>query len=82
MSLELPPEVGIEEEKLIISVARGAIANCPCYGHLCSYCKDAKRLLGMCGVRHHHVRGEDIDRCEDCGRDLRDSIHLRVGERP
>ena len=79
---ELPPEVSIVQEKLIISVANTAIRNCPCYMHLCSRCKEAKTLLGMCGVRHYFVACEDRDRCEDCGRDLRDLIHLRPGERP
>ena len=78
----LPSEVTLAQEKLIISVARSAISGCPCYGHLCSTCKDAKRLLGICGVRHFHICGEEGDRCEDCGFDLRDSIHLREGERP
>ena len=72
----LSSEVTVEQEKLIIAVAKRCISLCSCYGHLCGYCKDAKMLLGICGVKHHHVRGEDVDKCEDCGRDLRDSIHF------
>jgi hypothetical protein len=41
--------VTVEQEKIIASVARAAIRNCPCYGHLCGYCEDAITVLKMCG---------------------------------
>jgi len=31
---------------------------------------------------HYHRRLEDTDACADCGLDLRDDIHCRVGEMP
>lgn len=31
-------------------------------------------------IRHRHVNNGSDDACKDCGKDLRDEIHFRVGE--
>ncbi len=31
-------------------------------------------------ARHTHVNNGTDDACKECGKDLRDEIHLRVGE--
>ena len=49
----LPPEVTLAQEKLIVTVAQNAIRGCPCYGHLCDRCSEAKFLLAVCGVSPH-----------------------------
>lgn len=39
-----------------------------------------KDLLAMTGDRHRHMKSIGSDSCLICGLDLRDPIHLRVGE--
>ena len=44
---------------------------------------EPRRLDGLPPLaRHHHVAGDgkDIDTCKACGHDIRNEVHLRVGE--
>ena len=38
------------------------------------------RLRAIAGERHRHVRSLQGDLCDWCLHDLRDGVHLRVGE--
>jgi len=61
---------------VIQQVAKASIAKCPCYGHFCGQCGDAKVVLDA--IKHMHVRSDNGDTCGACGLDLRDSIHRRT----
>jgi hypothetical protein len=68
-------------------VARRSINLCPCHGHLCDHCAEAKELLNDLGAndeRHfhkaHYEAGKLTDECDQCGRDLRNPIHITIQE--
>jgi hypothetical protein len=68
-------------------VAQRSLDICPCYGHFCEHCEEAKELLSEVGANdepHYHkaryVNGQLTDECDRCGRDLRNPIHTRLGQ--
>ena len=67
----LPPDSGISQDEA--------------FNDLLALIDTHPAIFKLIHARHYHVAGTtaglDIDTCAQCGRDIRDAIHLRVGER-
>jgi len=68
-------------------LANNQIQSCHCYGKLCEYCDDARTVLALAGAndKPHYLKasyenGKLTDKCARCGKDFRDSLHLRVDD--
>lgn len=71
-----------------LRVARHGLAACPCYGHLCGHCEDARSVIAMQEPHTHVALYEDsttansgheklLDECALCGLSFRDPVHAR-----
>lgn len=70
--------------RLVADLVKHQLSYCSCYGHLCYHCIEAKELLVELRIIHRHKaryeNGKVTDRCDLCGRDLRDDLHERIAQ--
>lgn len=68
----LPPDSGVSQDEA--------------FNDLLALIDTHPALIQLVNTRHYHVAGTTaglgIDTCAKCRRDIRDEIHLRMGERP